>query len=395
MCILKVIIHRAETCNTFEVNSIMKKLTVIIIVFAFMINLLSGCGFIGELIGTYTNRSDDLQNVAPLTPTVVTPTPAPTPAPTPTATPEPEPVIRNAEIEAWAIGCSAILAASAPIYDPYQFGMFDKNDFLASYASGVLADSWGCYGRADLIRAMESLADRGHNSDFAEAYLFISSLSESEYMALLEESDDMHAYMWPLTKSLGDKWEDKQIKAWDLFRILHLAGWGYIADYIELGEAYEFMLPIIERLKETFSSWDEAVDNYMDGYAWWSRTDISQEGTEYKRRLGYYEDMREDKFLFNPTLWTSGFIPEEPGERRFGDDIYDYEPPAPLNVDETGRFEYQQTEYGTCAITNYLGEAVGDLVIPEKIDGLFVTEIGRSAFRECSGFTGSLPCRRV
>ena len=44
----------------------------------------------------------------------------------------------------------------------------------------------------------------------------------------------------------------------------------------------------------------------------------------------------------------------------------------------------------TATITGFAGEESGDLVIPGEIDGYTVTEIGNFAFRECSGFTGTL-----
>jgi hypothetical protein len=63
------------------------------------------------------------------------------------------------------------------------------------------------------------------------------------------------------------------------------------------------MDPVIERLKWTFSSWEEATDNYLDGYSWWSRTDVSKSGTEYEHRLEIYQSIKSDKELYNPSVW--------------------------------------------------------------------------------------------
>jgi antirestriction protein len=90
--------------------------------------------------------------------------------------------------------------------------------------------------------------------------------------------------------------------------MMHLAGWGYLAGYLELEEAYILATPIAYALQDTFSSWDEATENYMDGYAYWSRTDISQENTDYHRRIQIYEDLKAEQeqngMLFNPDVWT-------------------------------------------------------------------------------------------
>ncbi len=53
-------------------------------------------------------------------------------------------------------------------------------------------------------------------------------------------------------------------------------------------------------------------------------------------------------------------------------------------------FTYDVLADSTAKITGFVGEAAGDLVIPNEIDGYTVTRIGEEAFRDCSGFTGKL-----
>ena len=206
------------------------------------------------------------------------------------------------DYKSWALGCSAILAKRNG-FEPYQFGMFSNSFQNRATVKSLLSRDWSCSSREDLIALILRMTDNGHNESFAEAYYIITTLSKEEYEYLLKSSGDVDAYMWPLTKALGEKWGDKQIKAWDWFRMIHLAGWGYIAGYFSLEEAHEYMAPVIERLSGTFSSWEEACDNYMDGYAWWSRTDVSKSGTEYERRLGIYQGIKNDEILFDPTVW--------------------------------------------------------------------------------------------
>ncbi|MCL1846912.1 MAG: DUF1266 domain-containing protein [Coriobacteriia bacterium] len=206
-------------------------------------------------------------------------------------------------VESWAIGCSAILATKWGV-DPHNYGMFDKNDKdAAATARTVLSRDWGISSRADLIELIERMTDGGHSSEFAEVYEAVASLSDAEYAELLEYAEGIESYMWPLTKSLGEKWGDRQIKAWDWFRMIHIIGWGYHAGYLELEEAYSMMIPVIERLSSTFSSWDEANENYLDGYAWWSMTDVGDPNSEYKNRVKIYESLKDDSTLYNPLLW--------------------------------------------------------------------------------------------
>jgi len=335
-----------------------------------LVLLLTGCG-----------SDDSTIPVEEPSPEVIT-TPEPTPEPTPrNETPEQELQTRpmtDEEIEAWALGCSAILATadSNRGSEPYKFGMFEKNDYNASIVKMMLSNSWGCNNRNELIATIEYMTDNGHNEGFVDDYSFITSLSEIDYETLMSQIDDSDKYMIPYIIELGEKWGNKELKAWDWFRMIHLAGWGYIAGFIERDEAYSLMEPIIARLRNTFSSWDEAVENYMDGYAWWSHTDISEEDTEYKYRMRCYERLYDDPVLFNPSVWTTEFVPSP-----------------------TSGFTYRDNGDGTCIITGFFGEQSGDLLIPDEIDGLTVIAIGDGdeelfemifEFRAFTGFTGSL-----
>jgi hypothetical protein len=210
---------------------------------------------------------------------------------------------QSIDCKAWAIGCSAILATRNR-YEPNQYGMFSVNTQNKTKAISLLLESWGCDNREELINTIKRMTDNGHNTEFAKAYEVVVSLTPNEYKALLETSGTTDKYMWPLTKDLGDKWGDTQIKAWDWFRMIHLTGWGYVAGYLTLEESHTHMLPVIKLLYSTFSSWEEACDNYMDGYAWWSRTDISKSDTEYKHRLSIYQEIKDNGTLFNQAVWN-------------------------------------------------------------------------------------------
>jgi hypothetical protein len=226
----------------------------------------------------------------------------------------PEPpttVVENTtNFNAWAIGAGAIFAAAHPSpcpsgcnYDPYVFGMGVQPDIIR----GTLRNSWSVRNRDDLIATIGRMIDNGHTVSFAEAYGLVSNLSDFEYELLLTAADASgERHMWETTRAFGEKWGDKQIKAWDWFRMIHLASWGYSAGYVTQEEAYELMVPVIERLRATFSSWDEANRNYLDGYAWWSRTNVSQAGTEYAHRVAVYNELitrTGERNLFDPDVW--------------------------------------------------------------------------------------------
>ena len=210
-------------------------------------------------------------------------------------------------IKDWMLGCGAILAKYNG-EDPYLIGMNIRTAGYANRARETLSGSWGCDSREDVISTIIRMTDNGHAADFEFDAALANSFTDKEFELLLAMSSNVDRYMWPLVKELSGKWGDKGIKAWDWFRMCHLAGWGYLGGYLELEEAYELVEPVAQRLRDTFSSWEEATENYMDGYAYWSRTDVSQEGTVYKQRLQIYENLKAsqetDGLLFNDEIWN-------------------------------------------------------------------------------------------
>lgn len=54
------------------------------------------------------------------------------------------------------------------------------------------------------------------------------------------------------------------------------------------------------------------MENYMDGYAWWGRTDVSKENTNYKKRCALYEQIKAsqsaDNLYFDDSLFKKPVV---------------------------------------------------------------------------------------
>jgi hypothetical protein len=213
----------------------------------------------------------------------------------------------DSNLKAWILGCSTVLTKRNR-QDPYVIGGGPRTGQKTEKERGKLSNSWSIDSREDLLDTILRMTDYGHAASFAAEAEFIMSMSDAEYREFLSGAAGMDAYMWPLVKSLGEKWGDRGIKAWDWFRMMHIASWGYVAGYLEMSELYAVAETVAERLRAAFSSWDEATDNYMDGYAYWSRTDLSEPDTEYETRLQIYADLKAAQktggLLFDPAVWT-------------------------------------------------------------------------------------------
>lgn len=168
----------------------------------------------------------------------------------------------------------------------------------------MLKDSWSVMDREGLLYQIEALTDNGHNSDFLYEVGLINSLTNKEYERLLKNADDLGEYMVPFDKELGEKWGERGIMAWDLFRVSSLAQWGYTAGYLTYDEAVAAVKPAAIKLQKNFSSWEETYDNYVDGHVWWSCTDVrGLNYEEWGRRAECKEMMLNYKDVFDNNLF--------------------------------------------------------------------------------------------
>lgn len=237
-------------------------------------------------------------------------------------------VAGDSNIEAWAVPMGMILGYYNS-GDPSKFGFGRSAEHAQEFREVLGNRSWGIESREDLIGTIQRMTVYGHNITFLQEASFAMGLSDKEMADLVADSNDMGKYMWPYVKALGEKWGERGIITWDLFRMASLAQMGYTAGYLTYEEALTLIQPSAEILSANFSTWDEAYQNYMDGYAWWSRTNIEEWRKDNNKNLKEYQAMEgwEDwmwmprgetycflkndaktKACFNDTLFTAGVI---------------------------------------------------------------------------------------
>ena len=148
----------------------------------------------------------------------------------------------SSNLEAWALPMGAMLSRLNG-GDITLFGLYPRNTRVAGEANGpnvdsitpaergrmTLQESWSINSRADLIETVCSMTEHGHNDSFLADVAYIDSLTTAEYNQYLN-SDSMDSYMFPYTKQLSEKWGDRGILCWDLFRMSNLVQWGYLPD---------------------------------------------------------------------------------------------------------------------------------------------------------------------
>jgi len=221
-------------------------------------------------------------------------------------------VAGDSNLEAWALPMGAMLV-KINNGDPRLFGLTPRNATDAATCEGILnGGSWNIPTRTDLANTVLSMTFAGHNATFLEMAADVKTRSAEERAAISAASSAWPAYMWEYTEQLDKKWGDRGILCWDLFRMSNLVQWGYAAGYLTYGEALELLEPAAILLSQNFSSWDEAYENYLDGYNWWARNNMLDQDIWKTQRGQIYLDMKSRKAtapLFDDTLFATGVIP--------------------------------------------------------------------------------------
>ena len=193
----------------------------------------------------------------------------------------------------------------------YRLIELPRTEELKTQSLQILGgEQWGITNASELREQIAALTYVGHREVFDELYQMVSygPKEAADYLASIGV-EDVDIRQLETIKEIGDKWGAQSITAWDLFRVGTLVSWGYMAGYLETDEACRLMEPVVSQLKFTFADWDEATDNYLDGYSFWSRTDPASALSEYNTRKQKYNTLKdENPALFNDLLFSQPLI---------------------------------------------------------------------------------------
>ncbi len=239
-------------------------------------------------------------------------------------------VMGRSNLEAWALPMGAMMVLAyhgdASLYGGYsRTGLtvaslselkelgepYPIHQTVAEYTRQKLERYWGVTNREELMAVVAELTLDGSDSDYRWAAVLALRLSEEEFEAAVTAAGD-EGWRLAYTKELAQKWGDKGIWALDLFRMSNLVQWGYTAGYLTYRESLALLEPAAAILSTQFSSWDEAYENYLDGYHWRTWTEPG-EGGVWETPLGrsYQEQMKQDPRvapLLDDSLFETGVI---------------------------------------------------------------------------------------
>lgn len=182
------------------------------------------------------------------------------------------------------------------------YGGVSNNPFNKTIMKVSLEKSWGIKDRTSAEETIQWLLESGHRADYIKEMELLKKrgiLNTSSVGALKilsnysydKEKIGLYMHLVKAYKISGAG----AIDAWDYCRALYLLSSSYIAGYFTKEEALENSLNIAKMLQKRFNSWEELVESYLVGYAYWAEDNPKNENSmSFERRRVYNEILKSD-----------------------------------------------------------------------------------------------------
>lgn len=197
--------------------------------------------------------------------------------------------------------------------DPYYFGGYQITENNTSAAVRILSTSWNINSREDLLIQIQSLLLTGDRADYLKEAKEMNAMSKKDLKTAMKQLSGELLIHYQMVQYNWKTWKKKGLLAWDMCRISHLVQWGYVAGYLNREEAQALIEPAAKKLQETFTTWDEVQNNWLDGYCLFASVDREAANTDYTNRKALYETLREeqpeDAPLYDDSLFTKELLP--------------------------------------------------------------------------------------
>lgn len=183
-----------------------------------------------------------------------------------------------------------------------QYGGYIPNEQNKGIQERSLDEYWGVTDRKSADESIEWLINEGHRANYKDDVAGLKEfglldLTQAEFdktLAIMVEQDALDEEDVPyftFVKKLYDEKGENAINAWDYSRTFQLYAHYYIAGYYTREEAMDKSLEYAKKIQGEYSSWDEFVQSYFDGYMYWSEEFEATEGTQIAYRKAIYKTL--------------------------------------------------------------------------------------------------------
>lgn len=138
-----------------------------------------------------------------------------------------------------------------------------------------LNESWSITDHKTLVDMVASLNIDGHSGSYDELRSYIKKhpgkspieIGEIENLSVLAVT--RLYFVQKMDSILGEH----GIEAWDDGRALTLLRWGIYLDYIDYEEAMALSIPIVNKIRDNYVSWEDFMAHYIAGRCFWGLID--------------------------------------------------------------------------------------------------------------------------
>lgn len=172
----------------------------------------------------------------------------------------------------WALAAPGILT-QLNAEDHALLGGAAPSPEAAQDCAAVLQRDWDAADRAGLLKSLDWLAREGHRREFNEVCALDQAVTAKlEPWDTIEgavEDKDLLAKIH-FARRHRERIGARSLLAWDMVRLITIAGWGYLARVISEDEAWSYIIPAAQALQRSYVSWDELGKHHLLGREFWS-----------------------------------------------------------------------------------------------------------------------------
>jgi hypothetical protein len=182
------------------------------------------------------------------------------------------------QAKTWALVCGAPLAE---LNAEPCLCLTGSQPPVPSAARSALESSWDVRNRDDALKTLVWLRDEGHHAGFSKIAAQLQGPAWGVWLlhvnALTNVTQSRRVALADRTaKSLGSH----GIEAWDLVRLIWVAGRCQAAGYLSEVEAWDWILDAARRLQRAYGSWSQMQAAYLAGREYWQPWEPDQPSLE-------------------------------------------------------------------------------------------------------------------
>jgi len=195
--------------------------------------------------------------------------------------------MNNSPAHLWALAVPGILT-TVNGHDHALLGGAGLAPEAARGRAEALRRDWGVHDRAELLKLLTWLAREGHRKDFNDVCML--DLQVSTRLApsgMMDDLIDDPALLKSIHFSRRHRARigTRSLLAWDMTRLVTLAGFGFVLQWISEGEAWSYALAAAQAVQSRYASWEELGQHHLLGREYWAGEWVAHHARAFRSLL--------------------------------------------------------------------------------------------------------------